>query len=92
MKGLFVDLLTMVVIAVLVVGVFSLWFSGKATAQPPALIQEAKPACRNHQDCTGNLDGSICISIQGGPVFCGCLLDSDCDGIGIEICKENKCQ
>ncbi|MFQ6020962.1 MAG: hypothetical protein ACE5J4_03010 [Candidatus Aenigmatarchaeota archaeon] len=87
MKAFAIETMAMVVLAIMVLGVLYLWFSGEAKVQPAALTPK-KIGCDNHLDCSENPDGKYCISIQNSPTFCGCIDDSDCD---IGFCVNNKC-
>ena len=71
-----ITVFVMMFITVLLAGMFYLWFTGRASAEP-ALPSEARPACTSAYDCPL---GMVCMSLDGSAVFCGCLDDSQCTG------------
>ncbi len=92
MKGdISVETLGAVVIVVITVGVLLSIFRGSAPTSSTSGGEENAPSlggCQSSDECKENSDGSLCININSGNYFCGCLEDKDCGG---KKCVENKC-
>ena len=73
-----VTALAMVVLLIVVVA-FAYYFLFKEEIEkaPPTPI-EALAICKTHSSCLGNVNGTMCISINNQPYGCGCLSSLDC--------------
>ena len=90
MKGFFTqELLAIIFVAVLVVGVLMLWFTEEARVKPD-YVGSQPTGCEKSSDCSGEETGSLCLSIQSSPTFCGCIDDNDCE-TG-KTCTDNRCK
>ncbi|MFH0929445.1 MAG: hypothetical protein V1818_03760 [Candidatus Aenigmatarchaeota archaeon] len=82
-------LMMMVFVLLLVMSVFSgFLFSNQARAAPiGATSSQTSNECKTTSECRERGNG-ICLSINGGSNFCGCIDDTDC---GSFDCVDNRC-
>lgn len=80
MTGLF---LALIVIVFLVGFLFTGEVQATSFVTEPLVLGE----CEKTQDCI-TMGGGVCMSINGGETFCGCLIDNDCGSFN---CVDNRC-
>jgi len=84
--GIEIVIAILLAIIVLVFHVHQL-FSGEVQTGGSGYIKE-QVRCKTNSDCSIADGGTICIIINNGPRFCGCLDNYDCGG---DDCIYNVC-
>ncbi len=92
-KGaMLIEVLLMAIMAVIMVAVlFNLFFTEPQTRETGYRV--ATGECDTNADCTGDINGEICME-TGSPTptrFCGCFDTSDCPVSGHRCGVDNKC-
>lgn len=94
MKGdMSIEMLAMVVVAVLIISVVYLWFSGEAEIEQASDSGFKSAICKTNLDCinSNEAQGKVCMR-SGTPlasIFCGCWDSSDCKSG--QCGDDNKC-
>lgn len=84
------EMMVAVILAVIIIGFgVQFLFSEKIqSSEPPEKTELAE--CKVNFDCRSSDSGRLCITVDYGSSFCGCLDESDCPTLG-QKCFNRKC-